>query len=91
MLLGQEEVDVQRGQVLKRGDRRAGGDVVADIHLTDADGAGEGRQDALLRQTGAQLRDAGRGLLRFGIEPVILAARNGLAIQQAARALEFQA
>jgi len=47
-LLWDVEVDVQAGQILQGGNHRAGGQVLADVHLANADGATERRVDAFL-------------------------------------------
>src|SRR5690606_5097486 len=87
VLLGQEEVDVQLGQVLQGGEGGARAQVVAGVHLADADGAGEGSEDALLVQFGLELGDAGLGLEQLGVEPVELALGDGLLARQVLAAL----
>ncbi|MNZ75634.1 hypothetical protein D3C78_941140 [compost metagenome] len=87
VLLRQEEVHQQGGQVLQGGDRGARRDVVADVHLADADGAAEGRVEAFLRQRCLELGDDGGGALVLGGETVELALGDGATGDQVAATL----
>ncbi|MCY1441940.1 hypothetical protein D9M71_582800 [compost metagenome] len=83
------EVDVQAGRVLQGGDHRAGGQVVADVHLADADGAAERRADALLGLRRLELVDHRLIAPVLGGEAVELAAGDGRVADQLAAAAEI--
>ncbi|MNP63946.1 hypothetical protein D3C76_1594010 [compost metagenome] len=72
---------------MQRGNHGATGHVVADVHLTNADGAAEGREDALFAECGLELIDRGLALFIDRGEPVELALGNGLAAHQLAAAI----
>ena len=85
-LLGHEEVDVEAAEVLQGGDHGAAGQVVANVHLANADGAAEGRDDAFFAERSLELIDRGLALFQDRREPIELAFGNGLAAHQLAAA-----
>ncbi|MNH21015.1 hypothetical protein D3C79_808060 [compost metagenome] len=87
-LFGDEEIDVEAAQVLQGGDYCTAGQVVADIHLANADGAAERCADAFFRQGGFELINYRPAALVLGSEAVVFAAGNGLAADQLAAAIE---
>ncbi len=89
-MLGDIEVDIQAADVLQGGDHRAAGQVVAHVHLANADGAAERRDNMLLRQRGLELVDRGFVLLQLRGQAVELALGNRLAAHQLAAASVVQ-
>ena len=71
---------------MQGGNHGAGGDIVADVHLANADGPAEGREDAFFAERSLELIDRGLALFQHGRESVELAFGNGLAADQLAAA-----
>ncbi len=66
LLLRHREVHVQRVERLQRHDRCAAGQVLAEVHLPDAQDTGERRADQLPLDRGPDLADPRLGLLVLG-------------------------
>ena len=88
LLLRHREVHVQRVERLQRHDGRAAGEVLAEVHLPDAENSREGSPDHLPLDRGPDLADARLGLLVLGAHPVELGLRDDALRDEAPHALQ---
>lgn len=84
------EVGVEAAQILQSGNFGAAGEVVADVDLTDADGAAERCEDAFFRQRCVELIDRGPLFLQNRRESVVFTFGNGATVDQLAATPEVQ-
>ncbi|MOA24382.1 hypothetical protein D3C78_1450560 [compost metagenome] len=75
---------------MQGGDHGAAGHIVADVHLTNADGAAERRDDAFFLERGLELIDRGPALFQDRRESVEFAFGNRLAAHQLAATVVVQ-
>lgn len=87
-LLGHIKVNVKLACVLQTGDNLGTLQVIARIDLANANGAGEGRDDALFFQRRSTLCHHGGVAIEFSAEPVELAFGDGADFHQFAAALK---
>ena len=83
------EVYVQAGRVLQGGDHRAGGQVLADVYLADADGAAERCIESLLDLLRPELLDHCLVAPVLGGKAVKFAAGDGRIADQLAATAEI--
>ena len=83
VLLRHTEVHVDRIQRLQRNERIAGGQVLPEVDLADAEKSGKRGADRLPLDRGVDLADLSVRLFLFGYGPVELRLRNDAVAQQA--------